>query len=131
MNVPDYNKAVKTNGRMSRLMVIFKKEVRDHLRDRRTLLLALIYPLLAPLLVAGGLYLAGTTIQSERTAVAFDVVVVGADNSPLLIEHLEAHDISIVVKTSLIEAKKLVLDGHIPVGLVIPENAEGEKRFTV
>ncbi|MCK5166518.1 MAG: ABC transporter permease, partial [Rhodospirillaceae bacterium] len=81
--------------------------------------------------VAGGLYLAGTTIQSERTAVAFDVVVVGADNSPLLIEHLEAHDISIVVKTSLIEAKKLVLDGHIPVGLVIPENAEGEKRFTV
>ena len=131
MNVPDYNKAVKTNGRMSRLMVIFKKEVRDHLRDRRTLLLALIYPLLAPLLVAGGLYLAGTTIQSERTAVAFDVVVVGADNSPLLIEHLEAHDISVVVKTSLIEAKKLVLDGHIPVGLVIPENAEGEKRFTV
>ena len=131
MNAPDYNKASKTNGRMTRLMAIFKKEVRDHMRDRRTLLLALIYPLLAPLLVAGGLYLAGSTIQSERTAVAFDVAVIGAGNSPLLMEHLADHEITIVEMTSLEETKKLMLDGDMPVGLVIPENAEGEKRFTV
>ena len=131
MSAPNYNKATKTNGRMSRLMAIFKKEVRDHMRDRRTLLLALIYPLLAPLLVAGGLYLAGTTIQSERTAVAFDVAVIGADNSPLLMEHLGRYDITIVEMSSVDEAKKLMLDGDMPVGLVIPENATGEKRFTV
>ena len=131
MSVPDYNKASKTNGRMARLMAIFKKEVRDHMRDRRTLLLALIYPLLAPLLVAGGLYLAGTTIQSERTAVAFDVAVIGSANSPLLMKHLESYDITVVEMSSVIEAKKLMLDGNMPVGLVVPENANNEKQFTV
>ena len=31
--------------------IVFAKEMRDHLRDRRSLLLSLVYPLLGPLLL--------------------------------------------------------------------------------
>lgn len=132
MKKPDYTPAYKkTYGPMARLLAIFRKEVRDHMRDRRTLLLALIYPLLAPLLVAGGLYIAGTTIQSERTAVAFEIGVVGPSNSPMLIDHLKKYEITIIEMSSVQATKKQMLDGDMPVGLVIPETAIGQKRFEV
>ena len=34
-----------------RMLNVFRKEMLDHLRDRRSILLAMIYPLLAPLLL--------------------------------------------------------------------------------
>ncbi|MDH5189514.1 MAG: ABC transporter permease subunit [Rhodospirillaceae bacterium] len=131
MTAPDYKKEKIATGRMARMIAVFKKEMRDHLRDRRTLLLALIYPLLAPALVAGGLYIAGTTIQSERTAVAFNVVVVGGANSPMLTSHLEKNEITIIEMPSAEEAKKQMLEGDMPVGLVIPIEAKNEKEFSV
>lgn len=131
MSAPDYKKEKKSTGRMARLIAVFKKEMRDHLRDRRTLLLALMYPLLAPALVAGGLYVAGTTIQSERTAVAFSVAVVGGENSPMLIKHLEKNEITIIAMASEEEAKKQMLEGDLPVGLVIPESAINKTEFLV
>ncbi|MDH5189574.1 MAG: ABC transporter permease, partial [Rhodospirillaceae bacterium] len=131
MTAPNYKKEKVSTGRMARLIAVFKKEIRDHLRDRRTLLLALIYPLLAPALVAGGLYVAGTTIQSERTAVSFNVAVVGGINSPMLTGHLEKNDITTIEMATVDEAKKQMLEGGIPVGLVIPENAKNNTEFTV
>ena len=131
MTAPNYKKEKVSTGRMARLIAVFKKEMRDHLRDRRTLLLALIYPLLAPALVAGGLYVAGTTIQSERTAVSFNVAVVGGINSPMLTGHLEKNDITTIEMATIDEAKKQMLEGGIPVGLVIPENAKNNTEFTV
>ncbi|MDH3335214.1 MAG: ABC transporter permease subunit [Rhodospirillaceae bacterium] len=131
MTAPDYKKEKNTSGRMARMIAVFKKEIRDHLRDRRTLLLALIYPLLAPALVAGGLYVAGTTIQSERVAVAFNVAVVGGENSPMLTSHLKKNEITIIEMSSVEEAKKQMLEGDMPVGLVIPIEAKNKKEFSV
>jgi sodium transport system permease protein len=37
---------------LRRIAIVYTKEMRDHLRDRRSLLLSLVYPLLGPLLLA-------------------------------------------------------------------------------
>lgn len=39
-------------SRLAQVAVVYDKEMRDHLRDRRSLLLSLVYPLLGPLLLA-------------------------------------------------------------------------------
>jgi len=38
--------------RLRQIRIVYAKEMRDHLRDRRSLLLSLVYPLLGPLLLA-------------------------------------------------------------------------------
>lgn len=131
MTAPSYPDHNNNNGWATRLLSVFKKEVRDHMRDRRSLLLALIYPLLGPLLIAGGLSMAGHTIQSSKEKLAFDIVVLGAENAPDLIRHLQKHEITIVPAETMEFAREVVRDGKIAVGLAIPEAAKGQERFTV
>src|SRR3954471_16441613 len=58
--------------------VIFRREVRDQLRDRRTLFMIFVLPmLLYPLLGIGAVQLASSFEQKPRT-----VVLVGAENLP-------------------------------------------------
>lgn len=115
-----------------RLWIVFKKEMRDHARDRRSLALALIYPLLGPLLVAGGLYMAGKTLQTDFRNRTVDIPAVGMDYAPKLAAHLAAHNIRIVPAPedeSLRNAA--VRDGHLPVVLVVPEVAKNSDTFTI
>ena len=49
---------------MERIRVIFSKEVKENLRDRRTLSGALLYPLIGPVLVAVLLTVIGRTVGS-------------------------------------------------------------------
>src|SRR5215470_17228609 len=70
--------------RWSNVFVIFRREVRDQLRDRRTLFMIFVLPiLLYPLLGIGIVQLSAAFEQKPRT-----VVVVGAeylpDSPPLL-----------------------------------------------
>ncbi|KAF0169902.1 MAG: hypothetical protein FD162_3700, partial [Rhodobacteraceae bacterium] len=81
------------DGWATRLLTVFKKEMRDHLRDRRSLLLALIYPLLGPALVAGGLYMAGKTLQSSYGNLPTTVPAAGFEYAPELARHLAANNI--------------------------------------
>ncbi|MCK5446392.1 MAG: ABC transporter permease [Rhodospirillaceae bacterium] len=131
MSTPKYPAYKDTNGWYTRLISVFRKEVRDHFRDRRSLLLALIYPLLGPLLIAGGLSMAGHTIQSSKEKLAFEVVVLGAENAPQLIRHLQKNEITIVPAETIETAKEVVRDGIVSVGLSIPLAAKGQERFTV
>src|ERR1700756_2671821 len=64
--------------RWSNTLVIFRREVRDQFRDRRTLFMIFVLPiLLYPLLGYGMVKFAATLEQKPRT-----VVVVGAEHLP-------------------------------------------------
>jgi sodium transport system permease protein len=73
---------------IERIAVIFRKEVTDNLRDRRTLAGALFYPLLGPLLMALMLTVLGRTMSTQAEK-PLDLPVVGAENGPALIQFLE------------------------------------------
>lgn len=116
-------------GWTARLRAVFAKEVRDHLRDRRALVLALIYPLLGPMLVAGGLVMAGKTLQTDAAERPVTVPAVGIGYAPQLAAHLAAHNISLSPAPADPEAA--VRANRAPVVLVVPQSAQGAAEFQV
>ncbi|PHS77148.1 MAG: hypothetical protein COB59_09745 [Rhodospirillaceae bacterium] len=119
-------------GWSRRLRTVFLKEIRDHARDRRSLTLALIYPLLGPLLVAAGLYMAGNTLSGDYKQRPLSIPVVGVENAPALAEHLRDNNIEIVGAPGDPEIRKaFVREGRLPVVLVIPSDAKTSENFTV
>lgn len=73
---------------MHPVVAIFAKEVQDNLRDRRSLLAALIYPLLGPLLFAVLLQLTGDVLPGGGRALSLAVPVVNAHHAPGLVGFL-------------------------------------------
>ena len=103
---------------IERIGIIFRKEVVDNLRDRRTLMAALFYPLLGPLLLYLVFSVLGRTF-SEQTEQSLDLAVIGAENAPALIQFLEQNDV--VVEQGPDDPEAEVRAGNYDVVLVIPE----------
>ena len=80
---------------MSGLGTVYKKEVRENLRDRRSLFNSvLLGPILFPILFIGLAYFAGSK-QQERAEKTLEVPVVGAEHAPNLISFLEQQGVVI------------------------------------
>lgn len=78
---------------MKTFLTVFRKELRDFARDRRTFLMALLLgPLIYPLLMLGmgSLAEARVSTQLEKT---LEIPVVGAEHAPNLIAFLATQDI--------------------------------------
>ncbi|MGD9020830.1 MAG: ABC transporter permease, partial [Lysobacterales bacterium] len=74
---------------MSGLGVVYRKEVHENLRDRRSLFNSvLLGPILFPILFIGLAYFAGTK-QQERAEEVLEVPVVGAQHAPNLVLFLK------------------------------------------
>ena len=80
------------------LVAVFRKELLETLRDRRTLMSSLVMgPLLAPLLFVGGL-----SLSLERSVASLDdavpVTVSGADNAPNLVQFLREQGFTVTLR---------------------------------
>jgi sodium transport system permease protein len=112
---------------MSAIRTVFRKEVRDNLRDRRTLLSALLMgPLFGPILFAFVINMSLNQSLGEADE-PLDVPVIGQEHAPNLMEYLKSHNINITAapadRASALEAVK---NGEHDLVLVIPE-AFGEE----
>lgn len=108
---------------MSAIATVFRKEVKDNLRDRRTLLSALIMgPLLGPVLFAFLINLSLKQNQSDAAEVIF-VPVIGAEHAPNLIRFLESNNIDVAedVPADRDAAVSAVAAGDEDMVIVIPE----------
>lgn len=75
------------------VLVVFQKELRDALRDRRSLLSAAMYAVWAPLVVA----LALSALARDRLDEApLTLAVVGHEHAPSLLRYLEGHTVAVV-----------------------------------
>ncbi|MGD9265707.1 MAG: ABC transporter permease subunit [Lysobacterales bacterium] len=80
---------------MSGLGVVYRKEVRENLRDRRSLFNSvLLGPILFPILFIGLAYFAGTK-QQERAEQVLEIPIVGAQHAPNLVMFLEQQGVVI------------------------------------
>ena len=80
---------------MSGLGTVYKKEVRENLRDRRSLFNSvLLGPILFPILFIGLAYFASSK-QQESVEKTLEVPVVGAQNAPNLVGFLEQQGVVI------------------------------------
>lgn len=69
--------------------VVLRKELTDGLRDRRTLMMALLFPLLGPLTLAVALDFAAQSLQKVARE-GITLPVVGREHAPNLVAFLEA-----------------------------------------
>jgi len=100
-----------------RLMIVFSKEVTDNARDRRSLLIALIYPLLGPLLLGVMLSAVGkVTVGDSPQALTLNVE--GMANGAVLVDWLSAQGVKVVEAPR--NVKEAVTRGDIEVALIIP-----------
>ena len=74
------------------IIIVFWKETLDNLRDRRTLLLGLVYPLLGPILLGVMISLA-TTVLTAKPEKPVRLGIENAEVAPHLVAYLRQHGI--------------------------------------
>ncbi len=95
---------------------VFGKELLDALRDRRSLISALAFPLLGPLLIT---VMFGTLARTQRTDKPLKVSVVGAEHAPSLIGFLERNAVELLDPPD--DPQAAIRDGDVDVVLEITE----------
>lgn len=107
------------------LWITLRHEGPNHLRDRRSTLGALLFPVLGPVILVVGLRFG---INSEREG-SEPVVVFGASNAPTLVTSLRGRGVTLTeAEGKRPDAERAVAEGHARVALVIPHDYTGRLR---
>ncbi|MGB5292172.1 MAG: ABC transporter permease [Lysobacterales bacterium] len=104
---------------MSGLGTVYKKEVRENLRDRRSLFNSvLLGPILFPILFIGLAYFASSK-QQESVEKILEVPVVGSQHAPNLVNFLEQQ--GVVIQAAPLDPEASVRSQEVQVIIRIPE----------
>lgn len=108
-------------------LVVYRKELRDMLRDKRTIRSMIIIPMIAfPLLYGGIIYFVARTMgQAQREVSA--VMVEGGQDSPKLMSALQAFT-GISIRPYQSDARQLIGDKKIRALVVIPQGFDAAIR---
>ena len=108
---------------MNGLTTVFRKEVRENVRDRRALFNSLLLgPLLFPLLFVGMMWFLQSAEQ-ERAEQALELPIVGAQYAPNLLRFLEQE--GVIVQPEPDDPEAMVRDQETPVIIrILPEFPE-------
>jgi sodium transport system permease protein len=102
---------------LRQIATVLRKELTDGLRDRRSVVSALLFPLLMPALIT---FLFNTLAERERQADDIDIPVVGAPAAPGLIAWIERRGFDVVEGPT--DPQEAVRAGTHDFVLVIPED---------
>lgn len=114
--------------------IVYRKELREALRDRRTVIASVVIPLfLFPLLSVGFIALVSSIVNKTEEA-SPKVMVIGGDDSPGVLAALKA-----TPKVEIVPAspnwKDLVVEKEIPIAVEIPaafdKNVTDQKKLEV
>ncbi|MGB1189288.1 MAG: ABC transporter permease [Pseudomonadales bacterium] len=100
---------------MKLLGAVYRKEMIDGLRDRRSLLSSFFFPFLAPLFIYGLMTL---MIEQNTKKETIELPVIGAEHAPALIQHLVENGIAITPFTE--DAEQAIRDKTVDLVLEIP-----------
>jgi sodium transport system permease protein len=104
---------------MSGLGTVYRKEIRENLRDRRSLFNSvLLGPILFPILFIGLAYFAGSK-QQERAEKTLELPVVGAQYAPNLVGFLEQQ--GVIIQSAPEDPEAAVKAQEVQVIIRIPE----------
>ena len=108
---------------MRAIGVVFGKEVKDGRRDKRAVMSAFLFPVLAPVLVYGMLsFMISLKSEAEQTVVP----VMGIENAPAFIRGLKERDVKVEPFEG--DPKEAVRNKSKELVVVIPDNYE--ERFS-
>jgi sodium transport system permease protein len=101
-----------------RIAIIFKKEVIDNLRDRRSVTSTLMYALLGPFLTLLLMMVVGNLFNEEIDK-PIKVPVQGGEHAPFLVQFLEQNNVTL--QPAPADPRQAVRNGDVEVVLIIPE----------
>lgn len=104
---------------MREAIVVFRKELKEALRDKRSLMAALIFPVVGPLMIFVMFTNLAKTLSGERMV---DVSVVGADQAPALVEHIETQRVRVVHTQADADHNTAIAEGTADAVLIIPDD---------
>jgi len=110
---------------MRGVFIVAHKEIFDSLRDHRSVLMALLFPLLGPLTMALTITLMSKT-ELEKLESPVTVLIQGEEHAPNLMQFLTQHKVTLVHASGDIAAQ--VRSGRYDVGLVVPPTFATEFR---
>jgi sodium transport system permease protein len=108
------------NSPLERIGIIFWKELKDNLRDRRSVFSALMSALIGPVLLVLIIIIMGRTILAENFEKPLELPVQGAENALSLISFLEQNNV--VVLPAPANPRQDVRNGIVDLVLIIPED---------
>lgn len=109
--------ATTTSSPAKTLRIVVGREGLNHLRDRRSVFGALLFPILGPLVLVSAIRFA---VRSER-ATELPVHVYGALHAPALVDDLRARNLDVLtLEGGQKEAERAVSEQDVHVALVIP-----------
>ena len=108
---------------MRALFTVFAKEFLENLRDRRTLVSALVFgPLFGPILFGAMVsrMLNQSVVESDEP---LSITISGAQRAPNLVRYLEAHSVRVrLTELSESAAREAVQSGADPLVLIVPSD---------
>jgi sodium transport system permease protein len=109
---------------IQKIAIVFNKEWRDSLRDKRSLRMALLTPIYFVLIfVASSLFVIHMSSKSRATTQEpIDLPVMGAEHLPYLMTWLQERGITINYVTQ--DAYKQVEENQLPYALIVPHDAQ-------
>ncbi|MFI4948293.1 MAG: ABC transporter permease [Alphaproteobacteria bacterium] len=115
---------------MSAILTVFKKEMVDHLRDGRSILVSMIYPLMGPLLLGMMFFFVGGSMRLSDTG-PLVVPIVNGESAPDLVRFFAKEGAR--VEPLLGDARTLVIGGRVAFALILPErpNPTPQKALAV
>ncbi len=100
---------------LTTVLTVFRKELLDSSRDRRSISAALLYSLMGPLVM--GLAL-GSLAADRSDRAALEVAVSGVEHAPSLVRYLRQMNVEIVALPAA--AERAVAAGDLELALVVP-----------
>lgn len=81
---------------MRRTWIVFRKEVIDNLRDRRSISSSLLTPIFMPIFLIALIMVVGRSVGNDLVESPLRLPVAGAEHAPHLISYLEQNNVQIV-----------------------------------
>jgi sodium transport system permease protein len=106
------------NNALQRIAIIFAKEVRDNLRDRRSVTSGLATGLVGPAVMIFLIIILGRTIFADPLEKTFRLPVAGQENAPQLMAYLRGQGVAVVDAPA--DPRAAVQNGDLDVVLIIP-----------
>jgi sodium transport system permease protein len=105
--------------KLANILIVYRKELRDQLRDRRTLLSMIIIPTLAIPLLSAVVTAVGLKVGREMAATPPSVAIVGGEDSPRVRQALLAHD-KFKIEPAAIDWKQRISDKKLRALVELP-----------
>jgi len=106
---------------MKKIGIIFRKELKDTLRDRRTLFFMIVFPILIIPLIIGGIPKIMVSMMEKKMTERITIAIIGEENSPELMDMFGMADsIDVIFNVERDSIEQSIREKDIDGAVIIP-----------